>query len=189
MKHFLLFYEAGPHYLERRPDLPGQHSKRPWASVWPVCPEDWGSMFAAASDPLIWAGHPASDRYTEPRFRAFFDGAIASGGALTFVDRATGEIIGCSRYHDHDAERRRVEIGYTFLVRSRWGGVYNGEVKRLMLDHALRYVDTVQFGIAQSNIRSQRAIAKIGATLAGREMRDTSGEAIPYLIYEVTRPR
>src|SRR5581483_12411879 len=108
----------------------------------PIRREDWGEMFAAASDPLIWAGHPAKDRYTEPVFRRFFEGALESGGALTIVDNATGKIIGCSRYHDHQATESRVEIGYTFLVRSSWGGAVNGEVKRLMLRHAFRFVDT-----------------------------------------------
>lgn len=153
----------------------------------PTLPQDWDEMFAAASDPLIWAGHPASDRGTKGEFRKYFEAALASGGALTILDKASGRIIGASRYHDHDSGRRRLEIGYTFLVRSCWGGRYNGEVKRLMLAHAFRSVDTVQFGIATSNVRSQRAIEKIGATLAGTEERVTAGKLIPYRIYEVRR--
>jgi N-acetyltransferase len=154
----------------------------------PTRPDDWDEMFAAASDPLIWAGHPASDRYSESRFREYFDGALASGGALTILDRTSGTIIGCSRYHGHDSERRRVEIGYTFLVRSCWGGQVNGEVKRLMLDHAFRFVDTVQFAIAETNLRSRRAAEKIGAVLAKQgEMRLTNDQPIPYCIYEIRR--
>jgi uncharacterized protein YciI len=30
MKHFLLFYEAGPDYLERRPQFRGAHLKHAW---------------------------------------------------------------------------------------------------------------------------------------------------------------
>lgn len=151
----------------------------------PTRAEDWEEMFAAASDPLIWAGHPAKDRYTEPEFRKFFDAAIESGGALTIIDKATGRIAGCSRYHDYEPELSRVEIGYTFLVRSCWGGAVNGEVKRLMLDHAFRFVDTVQFAVAEDNLRSRRACEKIGATLSDRrEMRMTRSGEIPYCIYE-----
>jgi RimJ/RimL family protein N-acetyltransferase len=150
---------------------------------------DWAEMFAAASDPLIWAGHPAKDRYTEPRFREYFEGALASGGALTILDKTDGCIVGCSRYHDHDAERRRVEIGYSFLVRACWGGRVNGEVKRLMLTHAFRFVDTVQFAIAERNMRSRRACEKIGGTLASQgEERLTNGRTVPYCIYEIHRP-
>ena len=145
-------------------------------------------MFAAASAPLIWAGHPTKDRYTEQRFREYFDGALVSRGALTILGKSSGRIIGCSRYHDHDPAHRRVEIGNTFLVRGCWGGVWNSEVKQLMLDHAFRFVDTVQFAIAESNLRSRKAIGKIGATLARqREERLTAGKIIPYCIYEVRR--
>ena len=154
----------------------------------PTRPEDWDEMFAAASDPLIWAGHPAKDRYTEPAFRKFFDGALDSGGALTILDKASGRIVGCSRYHDYQPGESRVEIGYTFLVRSCWGGAVNGEVKRLMLNHAFRFVDTVQFAVAADNIRSRKACEKIGATLSDKtEMRMTAGGEIPYCIYEISR--
>lgn len=154
----------------------------------PTEPGDWRDMFAAASDPLIWAGHPAKDRYTEPTFRTYFDGALRSRGALTIIDKATGRIVGCSRYHDHDRELSRVEIGYTFLVRACWGGAVNGEVKRLMLAHAFRFVETVQFAVAQDNIRSRRACEKIGATLSPQvEMRTIGGRDVPHCIYEIAR--
>ena len=150
--------------------------------------DDWEEMFAAASDPLIWAGHPAKDRCTEPGFRKYFDGALQSGGALTIVDKPNGRIVGCSRYHDYVPDLSRVEIGYTFLVRSCWGGAVNGEVKRLMLDHAFHFVDTVQFAVAEDNIRSRKACEKIGAILSDRrEMRPTAGGDIPYCIYEIRR--
>jgi RimJ/RimL family protein N-acetyltransferase len=155
----------------------------------PTTRDDYDEMFAAASDPLIWAGHPAKDRCTEPGFRKYFDGAVESGGALTIIAKATGAIVGCSRYHDYEPERSRVEIGYTFLVRSCWGGAVNGEVKRLMLAHAFRFVDTVQFAIAEDNIRSRRACEKIGAALSdARETRMTGGGPVPYCIYEIRRP-
>jgi RimJ/RimL family protein N-acetyltransferase len=156
----------------------------------PTRAEDREAMFAAASDPLIWAGHPASDRWTAPQFAKYFDGALASGGALTILGRAGGRIVGCSRYHDHDPRLGRVEIGYTFLVRDCWGGRYNGEVKSLMLAHAFRFVDTVQFAVAETNLRSRRAVEKIGATLADRtEQRITAGKLVPYCIYEVRSGR
>jgi len=115
----------------------------------------------------LWAG-PSNDRGTEPEFRKYFEAALASGGALTILDRVSGRIVGCSRYHGHDPERRRVEIGYTFLVRSCWGGAVNGEFKRLMLAQAFRFVATVQFAVAESNVRSQRACEKIGANWLSR---------------------
>jgi RimJ/RimL family protein N-acetyltransferase len=79
-------------------------------------------MFAAASDPLIWELHPVRDRFTEPVFREYFDRAIASKSGFAFVERATGSIIGSSRFHGYDSERSEIEIGWTFLVRKHWVG-------------------------------------------------------------------
>ncbi|HYD36864.1 MAG TPA: GNAT family N-acetyltransferase [Allosphingosinicella sp.] len=137
----------------------------------PLAADDWHSLYAVASDPLIWEQHPAPDRWQEGVFRTFFDEALASRGALVALDRADGRVIGSSRFHGHDPDRREVEIGWTFLARDRWGGAWNGEMKRLMLDHAFRFVDSVLFLIGPGNIRSQRAVAKIGAILDGRTIR------------------
>jgi RimJ/RimL family protein N-acetyltransferase len=128
----------------------------------PIETADWEGMFAAASDPDVWALHPEIERYTEPVFREFFDGAINSGSAFTFVDRESGEIIGSSRYFGHDPMAREIEIGWTFLTRACWGGSYNREAKKLMLEHAFQFVDMVVFRIGVTNWRSQRATEKIG---------------------------
>lgn len=128
----------------------------------PLRPGDWEALYAVASDPLIWAQHPAADRYRPNVFRAFFDDAIASGGALVALDNATGAVIGSSRFHGYDAEASEVEIGWSFLARACWGGRYNGEMKRLMLTHAFGSVHTVLFVIGVGNRRSQAAVEKIG---------------------------
>jgi N-acetyltransferase len=151
----------------------------------PLRPDDFEALFAVASDSLIWEQHPAKDRYTLPVFRKYFDGAIASGGAFLVTDRKTGEVIGCSRYHDLRETESRIEIGFTFLVRSRWGGAYNGELKRLMLDHAFRFVNTVVFTAGPTNFRSRRALEKIGAVLQGPGI-NASGDAC--VVFHVRRP-
>ncbi len=130
----------------------------------PLSREDFEALFAVASDPLIWEQHPNYDRYKESVFRDFFRDAIESGGALVALDRENGEIIGSSRFHAYDAAAREVEIGWTFLARRYWGGRYNGEMKALMLEHAFQWVDRVLFIIGPQNIRSQRAVEKIGGT-------------------------
>jgi N-acetyltransferase len=128
----------------------------------PLRAEDRQEMFAAASDPLIWELHPVRDRYKEPVFRAYFDESLATKGALTLLERATGSVIGLSCYYEYHPERSEIEIGRTFLVRRHWGGATNREVKRLMLDHALTFVHTVVFWVGDANWRSQRAVEKIG---------------------------
>jgi RimJ/RimL family protein N-acetyltransferase len=106
----------------------------------PLRPDDWADLFAVASDPLVWELHPNNDRYQEDVFREFFRGTLESGGALAVLDAKDGRIIGSSRYAFYDEAGSEIEVGWTFLARRYWGGVYNGEMKRLMLDHAFRFV-------------------------------------------------
>ena len=157
--------------------------------VRPLKPEDWDDLFAVASDPLIWEQHPALDRYKEEVFREFFREALESGGALVVIDRETEKIIGSSRYFGFDHAKREIEIGWTFLARSYWGGKYNGELKRLMLDHAFRFVETVVFLIGPTNIRSQKAVERIGGVMTGRRQRtNPEGETVESVVYRIKKP-
>lgn len=152
----------------------------------PIRPEDFDELFRVASDPLIWEQHPESDRYKEPVFRRFFDGALACRGGLVAIDRATGKMIGSSRYFGYDAAKSVVEIGWSFLARGYWGGTYNGEMKRLMLKNAFTAVERVIFVIGAENKRSRRAVEKIGAVLSGSEAGDRGENKV---IYVLTRDR
>jgi len=153
----------------------------------PLRPDDWEALFEVASDPLIWELHPAHDRYKEDVFRGFFEGALGSRGALVALDRKTGEIIGSSRYFWQDTGE--LEIGWTFLARAYWGGVHNREMKRLMLDHAFQVVDRVIFSVGVDNLRSRRAMEKIGGTRTdGVLPRPVAGAMIDHVIYEIRRP-
>jgi RimJ/RimL family protein N-acetyltransferase len=149
----------------------------------PLRAADFEALFRVAADPLIWEQHPERNRYQEATFRAFFEEALSSGGALVAVDRATGQVIGSSRYYGYDAQRSVVEIGWTFLSRAYWGGRFNGEMKRLMLDHAFRWVSRVIFIIGPENRRSQRAVEKIGGVRAGV---GTDGQGRERVVYELT---
>lgn len=128
----------------------------------PLREGDRASLYAVASDPLIWVQHPDRERYKPEVFEKFFSESVASGGALTVYDRAIRTIVGSSRYHGYDAARSEVEIGWTFLARSHWGGRYNGELKRLMLQHAFGFVESVILYVSPTNVRSQRAVQAIG---------------------------
>ena len=132
----------------------------------PLRPDDFEELYAVASDPLIWEQHP-SQRYKVDVFRKFFEEALQSRGALIVLDRKDHRVIGSSRFHCYDLERSEIEIGWTFLARSHWGGAYNGEMKRLMLSHAFKFVDHVIFLVDSNNLRSQRAVEKIGGVRVG----------------------
>ena len=133
----------------------------------PLAPDDFAGIYAVAADPLIWEQHPANDRYKEDVFRELFRESLESGGALIAIDNTTGQLIGWSRYAAYDQDRSEIEIGWSFLARSRWGGVYNGEMKQLMLRHAFRFVESVVFLVGPQNYRSQRAMEKIGGIRDG----------------------
>jgi len=149
----------------------------------PLRTEDFHELYAVACDPLIWEQHPSSDRYQVEVFKNFFREALELGGALIAIDAQDGRVIGSSRFHGYDRERNEIEIGWTFLARSHWGGVYNREMKELMLRHAFKFVDSVVFLIGPQNLRSQKAVEKIGGVRAGSR-RDASGRES--LVYQIT---
>ena len=168
--------------FEMQPTLEGELVR-----VRPLRTDDFDALYAVGSDPMIWEQHPDWDRYKIEVFREFFRKAIEDGGALTVIDAATGETIGSSRYHGYDPARSEVEIGWTFLARKYWGGQYNGELKRLMLDHAFRFVDQVVFIIGETNWRSRRAVEKIGGVLLGSRINAEGEERLAYVISRAGR--
>jgi RimJ/RimL family protein N-acetyltransferase len=148
----------------------------------PLREDDFDELYAAASDPLVWEQHPQSDRYKEDVFREFFRGASESGGAFVVVDLKTGRLVGSTRFHGHDEEKGEIEIGWTFLARSHWGGRFNGEMKRLMLEHAFRFVESVVFLVGPENMRSRRAVEKIGGVLDGSRPNGAGRDSVVYRI-------
>jgi RimJ/RimL family protein N-acetyltransferase len=151
----------------------------------PLRAEDHDALLAAAADPLIWEQHPANDRYKPDVFRKFFDDAMASGGALVALDANDGRVIGSSRYYGYNPAESEVEIGWSFLARSHWGGRYNGEMKRLMLNHAFGFVKNVVFLIGPENIRWQKAVEKIGGVRIANRINSLGRDSV---VYRITAP-
>jgi N-acetyltransferase len=158
--------QAGrPRKVDRQPTLEGD-----LVVLRPLQEVDFPALYAIASDPLVWEQHPSKDRTQEAVFRRVFEDTLASKGALAVIDRRDGLVIGTSRFDRYDSTRSQIEIGWTILARSHWGGSYNGEMKRLMLRHASQFVDFVVFRIHSLNLRSQRAVEKLGAIRDGSEV-------------------
>lgn len=164
--------------FELQPTLKGQ-----LVELRPLRAEDFLALYAVAADPLIWEQHPNSDRYEEPVFKVFFQEALECGGALLATDSQAGQVIGSSRFYGYDEARSEIEIGWTFLARSYWGGSYNGEMKRLMLQHAFRFVDRVVFRVGEHNLRSRRAVEQIGGVRVGWR---SGASGPPMVLYEMT---
>jgi RimJ/RimL family protein N-acetyltransferase len=129
----------------------------------PLQEDDFGALYAVAADPRIWEQHPNRDRWRKEVFTIFFEGAMRSGGAFKILDKATGEIAGCTRIYDYDASESRIFIGYTFFGTKFWGKGYNPASKTLLLDYLFQFVEKVGFQIGAGNIRSQIAISRLGA--------------------------
>ncbi len=159
-----------------QPDLQPTLSNE-FVKIEPLKEEHFEILFIVASDPLIWEQHPNKDRYKEEIFRNFFKGAIESGGAFLITDAKTNQPVGSSRYYGYEKDNDLVSIGYTFISRDHWGTTCNSALKALMLDHAFGFVNSVLFHIGAVNIRSQKAILKLGAVKTGESEMEYYGES------------
>jgi RimJ/RimL family protein N-acetyltransferase len=154
----------------------------------PLRADDFDALFTVASDPLIWEQHPESDRYKREIFQRYFDSAMECGGAFAVIDRGSGRMIGSTRYWNLNAAESEIEIGWTFLQREFWGGEHNGEMKKLMLDHAFKFVERVVLIVGATNLRSQRAVEKIGGRLWKKTLRlDRHGAPREDLVFVIHR--
>ena len=152
----------------------------------PLTEDYFEQLFEVGSDPLIWEVHPAKDRYKKEVFKTYFDGAVASKSSFLVFDKATGDLIGSTRYYNYQPELSRIAIGYTFLARKYWGGSYNKSMKTLLLDYAFKYVNSVVFHVGMENIRSQKAMVKIGGKKIG-EMDFASSGQLTHYEYEIKK--
>ncbi|MFT3973514.1 MAG: GNAT family N-acetyltransferase [Amaricoccus sp.] len=145
----------------------------------PLAAADRDALHAAASDPATWAGHPATERWNRAVFDPYVDFLLKAGGTLVAIDRASGRIVGCSRFYVPPEQPDGIAIGFTFLDRAFWGGRTNFEMKRLMLGDAFAHVPEVWFHIAPTNIRSQTATGRLGATYVDTREIDLAGSGTP----------
>ncbi|MDF1668412.1 MAG: GNAT family N-acetyltransferase [Roseovarius sp.] len=169
--------------FDRQPVLEG-----PQLLLRPLQLDDREALFAAASDPAIWAGHPVKNRYEQAVFDPYFDILLASGETLVVIDKAKDQVIGCSRYYTPGVRPGTIAVGYTFLMPAYWGGATNFELKTLMFDHVFDSVDEVWLDIGPTNIRSQKATMKLGAKKVFAGCLDLgAGREADYFSYTLSR--
>ena len=131
----------------------------------PLIKDDFESLYEVAKDPLIWEQHPCSDRYEKGVYKEFFEDSFKSKGAFKIIQKSNGKVIGSTRFKKITNSENAIEIGWSFLSRDKWGGKYNRAMKKLMIDYALQYVDHVIFYIGKENMRSQKAVEKLGGQI------------------------
>lgn len=151
----------------------------------PLVNEDFEALYYIASDKLLWEQHPNNDRYKKEVFEDFFKKAIESKGAFTIFEKTTNKIVGSTRFYDLEQESKSVFIGFTFIDRKFWGSSLNGIVKKLMIDYAFQFVDSVKFHVGETNYRSQKAVEKLGALKIGTIQKENS--EIVNWIYELKK--
>jgi RimJ/RimL family protein N-acetyltransferase len=130
---------------------------------------------AVDCDPETWAIMPIN-----PSGAGFEDyWSVACGAPLSermtyaLRRRSDGRVVGMSTYYTSLVEQGGVEIGTTFLHPDVRGGVINAESKLLMLTHAFESgAVRVQFRVDTRNVRSQAAVAGLGAVKEGVLRRD-----------------
>ncbi len=169
--------------IDLQPEL---HSET--ISLRPMRADGFEGLWEAASDPATWAGHPAKDRYKRNVFLKYFTFLLENGGTLVVIDNVDGKIIGCSRYYSAPVNPEKISIGYTFLHNAYWGGSTNFIVKELMLGHAFKNTDQVWFHIDPSNLRSQKATAKLGARHISNEELNLGGSLAKWMCFQLMKP-
>jgi len=120
-------------------------------------------------------------------FQIFFDDAIRAQSSFVIIDKKTSEIIGTTRYYDYHPEKFSLAIGYTFIARQFWGGVYNLSSKKLLIDYAFQAVNSIFFHIGADNLRSQKAILKLGARKTKAMMVCHNDIHLPHFEYELKK--
>lgn len=147
---------------------------------------DYWLLFQAASDPELWQHHPISNGYIREGFDRFFREALATG-SLIILDKTKNKVIGCTRLYSFDEKESSVVIGHTFLVRDYWGSGYNQAIKTLLLNYAFIYVNKVLFYVVENNIRSQKALEKLGARAVNKVTRKYDDLEIKCICYGIQK--
>ena len=89
--------------------------------------------------------------------------------AYTIINSQTQEVLGSSRFYEISQLDKRLCIGFTWCSPEYWGTGLNERIKLAMLEHAFEDLgmNRVGFHVDSRNIRSLKAMAKIGAQKEG----------------------
>ncbi|HEV2306857.1 MAG TPA: GNAT family protein [Candidatus Acidoferrales bacterium] len=124
-------------------------------------------------DEDLWKWIPVPVR-TPEEMEAYVEAALADqakGVSLPFtiVERASGNVIGTTRYANIERVHRRVEIGWTFVGLAWQRTAVNTECKYLLLRHAFETLGCIRVELKTDSLneKSRKAILRIGAKEEG----------------------
>ncbi len=130
-------------------------------------------LFDASRDPRVWRWYlgavPDREQFDSWLEQALENAAAGQEVPLATLDRATGRVIGTTRYTALRPEHRSLEIGGTWLHPSAWRTGANIEAKLLMLEHLIERLGCrrVEFKADARNQRSRAALAALPAQFEG----------------------
>jgi RimJ/RimL family protein N-acetyltransferase len=152
------------------------------------------ALAAVGLDPDLWKWTTISLRTPED-MRAYVQSAVAdraAGRALPFttIERATGTVIGCTRFANISIPDKRVEIGWTWVAGPWQRTPVNTEAKLLMFRHAFESLGCIRVELKTDrlNERSRNAIKRIGGVEEGilrQHMVTASGRLRDTVYYSV----
>ena len=139
----------------------------------PLQREYFEELYAVAADPKLWEFIPMNSSVRET-FDIVYNAALVErerGSQYPFVvyHKPTKKLIGSTRFLDILPKDKKLEIGYTWITREYWGTGINFECKLLLLTHCFDVlgVRRVQIKTDENNLRSRKAIEKIGGYFEG----------------------
>lgn len=137
----------------------------------PLSQEHAQGLFNRGHEAADWAYMPRSCFVDMADTRQWIDEALAAPGQVPFaiVEGGKDKTIGSTRYLNIRPDHRTLEIGWTWLGREWQQTAINTQVKTLLLTHAFERLGCVrvEFKTDGRNMRSQRALERIGATREG----------------------
>ena len=146
----------------------------------PLLESHHAALCEVGLDPELWKWVP-QQVITEDDMRTYIRNALRDESvetALPFatIHRATGKVVGSTRYLNIDQANRRVEIGATWITQPWQRSPINTEAKYLMLRQAFETFDCVrvEFKTDALNVKSRNAILRIGAREEGALRRHTA---------------
>ncbi len=116
----------------------------------------------------------STDISTKDKLKIYIQNALneaSAGNSIPFIiyNKQTSECVGCTRFGNIDSKNKVLHIGWTWISPNTQGTGFNHQMKFLMLGHAFDKMgyEKVEFRIDERNVRSRKAVEKLGATLEG----------------------
>ena len=156
------------HWIQHPTELTGKLVK-----LAPLGIEHFEEICLLGKEESIWTYSPIGVYgYDTGIHQAFLQECLArraSGELYPFIIVQNTKIIGFTVYHSIKKENRSLEIGCTWFHPDYWSKNYNVECKYLMLQHCFETLAAirVQLKASDNNIRSRKAIEKIGGQFEG----------------------